>query len=120
MPIHEAIVRPLGPLTLGSLVQVQAGQTPGAPSRDVVRCRPTAIFHSLARCRRGSSPICSYADAAALILGSLTPGGEMSRHRVGLALPVGMRGKKAQWAARPSAAQQRDTLNAQAVGGHAA
>ncbi len=94
MPIHEAIVRPLRPLTLGSLVQVQAGQTPGAPSRDVVRCRPTAIFHSLARCRRGSSPLCSYADAATLMLASLTPGGEMSRHRVGLALPVGIRGEK--------------------------
>jgi uncharacterized protein len=48
--------------------------------------------------------IVSYADAAALILASLTPGGEMSRHRVGLALPVGMRGEKAQWAARPRAA----------------
>jgi uncharacterized protein len=48
--------------------------------------------------------IVSYADAAALMLANLTPRGEMSRHRVGLALPVGMRGEKAQWAARPSAA----------------
>jgi putative NADH-flavin reductase len=48
--------------------------------------------------------IVSYADAAALMLGNLTPGGEMSRHRVGLALPVGMRGEKPQWAARPLAA----------------
>ena len=62
--------------------------------------------------------IVSYADAAALMLANLTPAGEMSRRRVGLALPVGMRGKKAQWAARPNAAQQSDTLNAQAVGGH--
>ena len=60
--------------------------------------------------------IVSYADAAALMLANLTPAGEMSRRRVGLALPVGMRGKKAQWAARPSAAQQSDTLNTQAVG----
>ena len=44
-----------------------------------------------------------YADAAALMLGNLTPHGEMSRHRVGLALPVGMRGKKKQWAAKPKA-----------------
>jgi putative NADH-flavin reductase len=48
--------------------------------------------------------IVSYADAAALMLANLAAGGEMSRHRVGLALPVGMRGEKAQWAARPRAA----------------
>ena len=47
--------------------------------------------------------IVSYADAAALMLANLTPDGEMSRHRVGLALPVGMRGKKEQWAAKPKA-----------------
>jgi hypothetical protein len=46
--------------------------------------------------------IVSYADAAALMLANLTPNGEMSRHRVGLALPVGMRGKKQQWAAKPN------------------
>jgi putative NADH-flavin reductase len=44
--------------------------------------------------------IVSYADAAALILANLTPSGRMSRHRVGLALPAGMRGKKKQWAAK--------------------
>jgi hypothetical protein len=48
--------------------------------------------------------IVSYADAASLMLANLTPNGEMSRHRVGLALPVGMRGKKKQWAAKPNAA----------------
>jgi uncharacterized protein len=48
--------------------------------------------------------IVSYADAAALMLANLTPAGEMSRHRVGLALPAGMRGEKKQWAAAPSAA----------------
>jgi uncharacterized protein len=47
--------------------------------------------------------IVSYADAAALILANLTPSGELSRHRVGLAQPVGMRGKKKQWTARPKA-----------------
>ena len=45
--------------------------------------------------------IVSYADAAALILANLAPGGPMSRHRVGLALPSGMRGKKDQWVAQP-------------------
>jgi hypothetical protein len=48
--------------------------------------------------------IVTYADAAALMLASLTPFGAMSRHRVGLALPVGMRGQKQQWTARRSAA----------------
>jgi putative NADH-flavin reductase len=43
--------------------------------------------------------IVPYADAAALMLANLTPSGEMSQRRVGLALPLGMRGKKAQWAA---------------------
>lgn len=46
--------------------------------------------------------IVSYADAAALMLANLTPAGEMSRHRVGLALPVGIRGKKKQWTAKPN------------------
>lgn len=35
-----------------------------------------------------SEMIVPYADAAALMLANLTPGGEMSRHRVGLALPI--------------------------------
>lgn len=36
----------------------------------------------------------SYADAASVILANLDRGGEISRHRVGLALPAGMRGTK--------------------------
>jgi hypothetical protein len=44
--------------------------------------------------------IVPYADAAALMLANLDSGGAMSRHRVGLALPVGMRGKKREWVAR--------------------
>ncbi len=38
--------------------------------------------------------IVPYADAAALMLAGLDRGHAMSRHRVGLALPVGMRGQK--------------------------
>jgi hypothetical protein len=48
--------------------------------------------------------IIPYADAAALILAHLTPSGEMSRHRGGMALPVGMRGDKREWAAEARAA----------------
>jgi len=44
--------------------------------------------------------IVPYADAAALMLANLDRGSAMSRHRVGLALPVGMRGRKPQWAAK--------------------
>jgi hypothetical protein len=40
--------------------------------------------------------IVPYADAAALMLANLDRGNAMSRHRVGLALPVGMRGRKRQ------------------------
>lgn len=44
--------------------------------------------------------IVPYADAAALMLANLHRGDAMARHRVGLALPLGMRGKKSQWAAK--------------------
>jgi hypothetical protein len=44
--------------------------------------------------------IVPYADAAALMLSNLDRGNAMSRHRVGLALPVGMRGRKSQWSAK--------------------
>lgn len=44
--------------------------------------------------------IIPYADAAALMLNNLEPGNAMSHHRVGLALPVGMKGKKERWTAR--------------------
>lgn len=46
--------------------------------------------------------IVPYADAAAVMLAHLEPRDALSRHRVGLALPVGMRGKKDTWAARPA------------------
>ena len=48
--------------------------------------------------------IVPYADAAALMLGNLNRGDAMARHRVGLALPPGMRGRKSRWAARPRSA----------------
>jgi uncharacterized protein len=37
-----------------------------------------------------------YADAAALMLANLNRNNSMAGHRVGLALPVGMRGRKSQ------------------------
>jgi hypothetical protein len=46
--------------------------------------------------------IVPYADAAALMLANIDPGSEMTRRRVGLALPPGMRGRKSQWAPKPS------------------
>ncbi|HET9024881.1 MAG TPA: NAD(P)H-binding protein [Burkholderiaceae bacterium] len=46
--------------------------------------------------------IVPYADAAALMLTEIDPGSEMTRHRIGLALPLGIRGRKPRWAARPS------------------
>jgi putative NADH-flavin reductase len=45
--------------------------------------------------------IVPYADAAALMLANLDRGSAMARHRVGLALPLGMRGRKSQWSAKP-------------------
>lgn len=46
--------------------------------------------------------IVSYADAAAVMLAHARPDDAWSRCRVGVALPVGMRGRKDQWAAQPS------------------
>jgi putative NADH-flavin reductase len=43
--------------------------------------------------------ILPYADAAALMLNNLQPNSAMSHQRIGLALPPGMRGKKARWSA---------------------
>jgi hypothetical protein len=43
--------------------------------------------------------IVPYADAAAVIVANLRPSGPMSRHRLGLALPAGMKGRKDRWAA---------------------
>ena len=44
--------------------------------------------------------IVPYADAAALMLANLDRGNAMSRHRVGLALPEGIRGRKPQSSAK--------------------
>ena len=44
--------------------------------------------------------IVPYGDAAALMLANLDRGSAMGRHRVGLALPAGMRGRKSEWTAR--------------------
>jgi hypothetical protein len=54
--------------------------------------------------QRISETIVSYADAAALMLAHIALNDEMSHHRVGLALPVGMRGEKKQWAAQANSA----------------
>ena len=45
--------------------------------------------------------IVAYGDAAALMLANLNLGSAMARHRVGLALPAGIRGRKSEWTARP-------------------
>lgn len=56
--------------------------------------------------------IVPYADAAELMLANLAPSGAMSRRRVGLALPAGMRGRKPRWAARPKASSPGEGLDA--------
>jgi hypothetical protein len=48
--------------------------------------------------------IIPYADAASVILANVKRGDSMSRHRVGVALPVGMKGRKNVWAAQPRGA----------------
>jgi uncharacterized protein len=48
-----------------------------------------------------SEMIIPYADAASVILANVDANDSMSRRRVGVALPVGMKGKKQVWAAQP-------------------
>lgn len=45
--------------------------------------------------------ILPFADAAALMLANIEAGGPLSRRRIGLALPAGMRGRKPRRAAKP-------------------
>jgi len=56
------------------------------------------IRHFIARLPEMIVP---YADAASLMLNHVSRGGSMSRKRVGMALPVGMRGTKEQLTAAP-------------------
>jgi putative NADH-flavin reductase len=48
--------------------------------------------------------IVPYADAASLILAHVQPKDSTSRHRVGVALPEGMKGSKDQWVSTPRGA----------------
>lgn len=50
--------------------------------------------------RRMPQMIVTYADAAQVMVENMERGQAMSRRRVGLALPVGMRGRKGQWQAK--------------------
>ena len=50
--------------------------------------------------------IVPYADASALMLANLDRGDAMSRHRVGLALPEGMQGRKPESSAKTAPAEQ--------------
>jgi putative NADH-flavin reductase len=45
--------------------------------------------------------IIPYADAASVILANVQRGDSTSRHRIGVALPPGMKGRKAEWTAQP-------------------
>lgn len=48
--------------------------------------------------------IIPYADAASVILANVDARDSTSRHRIGVALPVGMKGQKDTWAAQPRSA----------------
>jgi hypothetical protein len=49
-----------------------------------------------------SEMLVSYADAASLMLANIIPNDDMSHHRIGLALPIGMQGKKKEWVTKPN------------------
>jgi hypothetical protein len=44
--------------------------------------------------------IVTYTDAAAFLIANIGRGNGMSRHRVGLALPEGTKGRKSRWSAQ--------------------
>jgi hypothetical protein len=82
---------PIGLEKLRVSVERLPVQTPGA-----VKWLPEWLLVPIF-VRRVPEMIIPYADAAALMLKNLEPASAMSRHRVGLALPIGM---KDRWAAR--------------------
>jgi len=71
-----------------------------APLPAVARSLPAPLLLPLFAMRIPEM-IIPYADAASVILANVAPGGPMSRRRVGVALPVGMKGRKSEWAAQP-------------------
>ena len=87
---------------------MQRSEPPNLPLSEMPRplCSPLPWLRLLLLLFASKVPqmIVPYADAAALMLAHLEPRDAMSRHRVGLALPVGMRGKKDTWAAKPRSA----------------
>lgn len=84
---------PQGPLGL-TRMRISLDRVP-VPFSSLLRYLPGALVLPFF-VRRIPEMIISYADAAALIVANLTPSGELSHRRVGLALPVGMRGEKKQ------------------------
>ena len=92
----------------GPMVDVPAiGLSRLRVSRDVLPVHVPAVARALPRplllpvfASLIPQMIVPYADAAALMLANLDRGHAMSRHRVGLALPEGMRGHKSTWSAR--------------------
>ena len=97
----------------GPMVDVPAiGLSRLRVSRDVLPVHVPAVARALPRplllpvfASLIPQMIVPYADAAALMLANLDRDNPMARHRVGLALPVGMRGRKSQWAANSASAR---------------
>jgi hypothetical protein len=54
-----------------------------------------AFATAIAFARRMPEMTITYEDAAEVVLGNLAPNGPYSKKRVGIALPVGMKGRKA-------------------------
>lgn len=71
-----------------------------APLPAIVRSLPAPLVLPLFAMKIPEM-IIPYADAASVILANVQPKDSTSRHRIGVALPVGMKGKKDQWAAKP-------------------
>ena len=73
-------------------LRVTTDRVPVEMPRDADRLSPLELIPTFIA--RLPEMIVPYADAASLMLANVSRGGSMSRKRVGLALPVGMLGKK--------------------------
>ena len=71
-----------------------------SPLPAIARILPSPLLLPLF-VRKVPEMIVPYADAATIMLNNVSADSPMSKKRVGIALPVGMRGMKSQWAAKP-------------------
>lgn len=94
-----------GPMVEGPVLGLQrlriSVESLPAPLGGIARRLPAPLVLPLFALKI-SEMIVAYADAASVMLAHVERGGPMSKCRIGVALPAGMKGKKDQWVSRPT------------------